>query len=191
MTTGGIDKAAILRKPPIDSLLDSGAMPTLVEPSDRQMTIIAVSRRALVADVKARMDAVLAAYRALFDFAGVNHGALDELVAGDQAAALVDELILANDETARLAAVRVMKHLVSVAEAQSRNFWGSDLGRVVASRGGFGAAAMPRIWAEELLGVSKQRIGQMVTDRLLAKGTDGYGIEPASLARLLVIQEEL
>lgn len=173
-----IDKAAILRQSSnvIDSLMNSG----VVEPTDRQLTRVEVSDPELYAELHRRVRAVTLAHAALFGDRGIN---------GDEARAVAGTLSTGlrrgpDDDRARRAARLIRESLISRAEADDPSTWATPLGRALVMLGAYPDAWMPRVTAQEILMVSRQRISQMITRGLLA-GTHA-GIQSASLARLLV-----
>lgn len=179
--TGPINRDAILRRRPIDSLLNSGA----VEPTERQMTTVTVRTVDLAEDLARRLDHLASAYREVFNPPGSNGGLLDGLTAGTAIEHWLEDLLLANDGTAAEAARQIRRALISDAEAQTPYLWETPLGRVLASRGAYPDASMPRVIAQGILGVTKQRISQMVLEGLLVEG--GQGVTAASVVRLLSV----
>jgi len=160
----------------------------LAEPTERQMTTVAVARIELETDLEDRLNRVRAAYSRYLEWCYLGEAA-NVQSPRTAAAGVAEDLLLAPDDTAHLAARNVIQDLISPPEAETITFWGSPLGRVMAARGAYPTPVMPRDIAGVILGVTKQRVSQMVADRLLEVGAGTSGVTAASVLRLLVVAE--
>jgi hypothetical protein len=80
----------------------------------------------------------------------------------------------------------LLEVLVPQAEQQSRAFWESHLGQVLAWwSGGLGSTARRRMIAEAVTGISRQGIAKAVRDGNLELDVDGSDVAAESLAQFL------
>lgn len=149
----------------------------LAEPTDRQMIRVQVRDPEVYAELQRRIATVNLAHMAVFGDRGVSAGDVART-----AETLARGLARAGDERAPRAA-ELVAALISPAEREQPHTWATPLGRVLVMLGAYPEATMPRVTAQEILWVSRQRISQMVDLRLLATG--GLGIQTASLVRML------
>lgn len=151
----------------------------LVEPTDRQMFRVATRDPEIYNEIHRRLTRLSLAHSALFGDRGIT--AADVARNAD---ALAGRLTGATEGGSTLRAAELVRRtLIPDAEAELPHTWETPLGRVLVMLGAYPDPWMPRVVAMGILGVSKQRVSQMVTDRLLAEG--GAGILTSSLARLL------
>lgn len=83
-------------------------------------------------------------------------------------------------EVTRATALRALAVMRPVTDAA---FWRSALGRMISWHVGYGAAEVPRVHAAAILGVTRQRVAQMVNSGDLA--VEGAGVANQSLLNRL------
>jgi hypothetical protein len=154
----------------------------LVEPTDRQMSRVPVRDPELYNELHRRATNLALAHAAVFGDTGTGAGQVRQVADG-----FARELagVPANQRTRR-AAQHVVTALIHATEYDDARTWGTTLGRVLVGLGAYPGPRMSRTTAGLVLGVSKQRISQMVAERLL--GEDGAGVHTASVARLLALE---
>lgn len=164
-------------------------MTAAVEPTDRQLTRVAVRDPELFNQIRQRLARVLRCYEEAFAEPVPGSTVQHTLRIQERARELSHALATTGLPTSPYDPVRVsravLSALVAPAEAADAAFWETTLGRVLALRGGYPRPAMPRSHACALLDVSRQRISQMVKLGLLVE-VKGEHIATASLTRLLV-----
>lgn len=82
------------------------------------------------------------------------------------AQAVVDELLNGDAVTAKRAAQAVRYALVSTTDS---SFWATSLGKLVFARGGYPGSCVSQTQVADILGVSRQRVGQLVSDGTLLR----------------------